>query len=123
MLMYLHDTNNKGTQLDGAHIVTVKSGTKIKDPIAPAIPSTIEVFDPCGWDMDPENPANIDPATGKRKEGFEVAGFGCYQTTKEMGVIPYMVNQFRPYKVGKINGQQPKNDKTLYDITYPTIFC
>jgi hypothetical protein len=103
--------------------VDVKSTTKQSVPIAPAIPDTIQIFDPCGWDLDPNHPNNIDPATKKRKANFKPKEFGCFQTTKAMGMTPYQFYRFRPYKIGKIKGQQKPDDKMLFEILYPTIWC
>jgi hypothetical protein len=54
-----HDyTQNKGQGLKGAKIVTVRSTRGRDGPMHPVDPDTIEVFDPCGWDQDPEHPDN-----------------------------------------------------------------
>lgn len=58
MLGYTKDTQNKGTGLNGAKIVTVRSTTPSDGPVYPVDANTIEVFDPCGWDQDPEHPDN-----------------------------------------------------------------
>ena len=72
MLGYTKDTQNKGTGLNGAKIVTVRSTTPGDAPKAPVDEKTIEVFDPCGWDQDPEHPDN------KGRADVRIIRFSCW---------------------------------------------
>jgi hypothetical protein len=131
-LGYVKDTQNKGQGLNGAKVVTVRSTTPRDGPVYPADPNSIEVFDPCGWDSDPEHPDNkgradvcVKPMLKCSVDLFQFVpnAFGCYQTTKQIGIDPYMVNQFRDYKIGPKKGAQKKDAPELFDIGYPQLLC